>query len=243
MRKFKTGKEDFEPNVGETFIYNCKKFKCVLDASSIKCNRCYFLGIPQCSDVRCIGHFRKDCNSVRFVEVKEEPKCEYELYVNGYRLVGVERKTLDDYKALIENLNINSGDIFEIKEMKTVHKEVTKDVNERIDTYEKALKYIGSARRDKMVDSSVAICRLLIIAAAWNKADGFVVDWSNDCQDKFTPRFGIGEDMNGKIRLICLGFSYNNPLTNGGLCFKTPERAEQFGTQFIDLWNDFLLNK
>lgn len=237
MRKFKKG-EEFEPNVGETFIYNCKKIKCVLDASSIKCNGCYFLGIPQCSDVRCIGHSRKDCNSVRFVEVKEEPKCEYELYVNGYRLVGVEHKTLEDYKGLIPTLNIKNGDSVEIKELKTVYTKVGKDVNEEIDSYEKALKYI---RSNKISKASMAIGKLLTISEAWNKADGFVVDWDSSEQLIYVPSFRYVDGAFVFLNTPCYTLNYLEASCR--ICFKTSERAEQFGRQFIDLWNDFLLNK
>ena len=35
--------------------------------------------------------------------------------------------------------------------------------------------------------------------------------------------------------------SYACVYSGSRICFSTSERAEQFGKQFIDLWNDFLL--
>lgn len=91
----------------------------------------------------------------------------------------------------------------------------------------------------------VALNRLFTIAEAWNKEDGFIPDFSDCSQDKFFPWFKYDKDTAG---FVCSD-TYNAPTAAGvsigsRLCFKTRERADQFGKQFSYLYNKvFLLNK
>ena len=123
-----------------------------------------------------------------------------------------------------------------------------KEVNEAITDFDSAIKYlVGNTNDDfgvaekrfsesvvkikkaemlikelnpKHIEALVALNRLFTIAEAWNKADGFVPDFNNHAQSS-AP--------------YVVGFR---------LCFKTKERAEQFGKQFIELYNKaFLSNK
>lgn len=92
------------------------------------------------------------------------------------------------------------------------------------------------------VKALIALNELFTIAEAWNKADDFVPDFSNSRQDKWFPWFVYDEDRAG---FVCAG-TYAAPSdTYAGigsrLCFKTANRARQFGNQFIDLWNKVLL--
>ena len=78
---------------------------------------------------------------------------------------------------------------------------------------------------------------------AWNKEDNFVPDFANYEQAKWYPFFKY---RNGGIRFdsafvvyatgsvsACFGFR---------LCFKTRERAEQFGRKFVYLYNQVFLS-
>lgn len=146
----------------------------------------------------------------------------------------------------------------------------SKEINEVVTTYEEAREYLGgkpnadftvakkilsgnhvklddvanlvSEVNPKHIKALIAYNRLCTIAQAWNKADGFEPDFSNTSQYKYFPWFEYSRDA--------AGFVYANAYitaTNAGanfgsrLCFMTRERAEQFGKQFIDLWNDVFL--
>ena len=85
---------------------------------------------------------------------------------------------------------------------------------------------------------------LLIIAQAWNKIDGFTPDWSDDSQWKYFPWFAYRENK-GHAGFVCARaygaatYAYAN--FGSRLCFKSSNRARQFGEMFTDLFNDFLL--
>lgn len=147
----------------------------------------------------------------------------------------------------------------------------TKDVNECITDFEKArqvlelkpnisFSVIKDLRRDsailhekiarfakeinpKYLDALIALNKLFTIAAAWNKLDDFVPDFSNWSQNKWIPLFEQS-DLTKKLEFLstaCM-FSEMNESFGPPLCFKTHERAWQFGTQFLDLYNKIFLS-
>ena len=108
-------------------------------------------------------------------------------------------------------------------------------------SYEAATAYLGGDAKNHQ-KALLTLEKLIVIAEAWNKQDGFVPDYSNSDQWKYYPWFKYDHHTAG---FVCAGT--NNTATNthasfgSRLCFISEERAEQFGEQFIDLWNDFLL--
>lgn len=94
----------------------------------------------------------------------------------------------------------------------------------------------------KHLDALIALNRLMTIAEAWNKEDGFVPDFSDCNQDKWYPWFKYDEDAAGFVYA-----STNNTLTHAyanvgsRLCFKSSARAAQFGKQFADIYNKVFL--
>ena len=95
------------------------------------------------------------------------------------------------------------------------------------------------------IKALVALNELFTIAEAWNKADNFVPDFSDASQPKYFPWFVYDK---GAAGFVCAGT--NNAATSTSasfgsrLCFKTRNRAIQFGKQFVGLYNQvFLLNK
>lgn len=146
----------------------------------------------------------------------------------------------------------------------------SKEINEVVTTYEEAREYLGgkpnadftvakkilsgnhvklddvanlvSEVNPKHIKALIAYNRLCTIAQAWNKADGFEPDFSNTSQYKYFPWFEYSRDAAGFV----FAHTYFTAATAGAnfgsrLCFKTRERAMQFGKQFIDLWNDVFL--
>lgn len=152
----------------------------------------------------------------------------------------------------------------------TIEEVDEKDVNERITDFESARQALGRKPntgfhvvKEKLSESDlplkgvarlvedinprhlealIALNKLFTIAEAWNEEDGFVPDFSDWGQNKWFPWFVYDKDAAG----FMYANVYNAPAgvdANFGsrLCFKTPERAEQFGKQFADLYNKVFL--
>ena len=145
-----------------------------------------------------------------------------------------------------------------------------KEVNEVITDFETAKKYlVGNTNDDFIVDKErfsksvvkikkaeilikelnpkhiealVALNRLFTIAEAWNKADGFVPDFSDWHQEKWFPWFKYDKDAAG---FVCAHADsthvYASAFLGSRLCFKSSARAAQFGKQFIEIYNKFFL--
>lgn len=90
----------------------------------------------------------------------------------------------------------------------------------------------------KHIEALIALNELFTIAEAWNKEDGFVPDFSDWNQDKWYPWFKYDKCAAGFVYARTYSVSTVVDATFGSrLCFKTKERAEQFGKQFADLYN------
>lgn len=94
----------------------------------------------------------------------------------------------------------------------------------------------------KHIEALIALNKLFTIAQAWNKEDGFEPDFSDLNQDKWFPWFKYKKDIAG---FVFAGTDYTPMYTNvhfgSRLCFKTSERAEQFGKKFANLFNKVFL--
>ena len=137
-------------------------------------------------------------------------------------------EVITDFDSAIKYLVGNTNDDF-IVDKERFSKSVVK-----IKKAEKLIKELNP----KHIEALVALNRLFTIAEAWNKEDGFVPDFSDWNQDKWFPWFKYDKDA--------AGFVYANSLYTPScayahfgsrLCFKTRERAEQFGKQFAELYN------
>ena len=121
---------------------------------------------------------------------------------------------------------------------------------EDLQTFEACCKFLGIStdlpdvskipqKHGKYIQASYM---LAIINEAWNKVDQFTPDYSNYNQRKWYAYFFY------KGSAFAFGASYYHcsyAASGGGsrLCFKSEERAAQFGKQFIDLHNTALLFK
>ena len=146
----------------------------------------------------------------------------------------------------------------------------SKEINEVVTTYEEAREYLGgkpnadftvakkilsgncvqledvarlvSELNPKHVKAIIAFNRLCTIAQALNKEDGFEPDFSNTSQNKYFPWFVYDNEAAGFVSAYAnFTVTCASAYLGSRLCFKTRERAMQFGKQFIDLWNQVLL--
>lgn len=147
-----------------------------------------------------------------------------------------------------------------------------KEINECVTNYEEARKYLGGKPNadfavtkklqsnnsldlngvahlvDEMnprhLKALAALNKLFTIAEAWNKADDFVPDFSNQNQYKYYPWFVYDRDAAGFVYANSDGTATNTSANFGSrLCFKTANRARQFGEMFADLYNEVFLFK
>lgn len=94
----------------------------------------------------------------------------------------------------------------------------------------------------KHIEALIALNKLFTIAQAWNKEDGFVPDFSNEYQSKWFPWFRYNNNAAGFVYAHTdYTATYATAYIGSRLCFKTSERAEQFGKQFEDLYNKVFL--
>lgn len=165
--------------------------------------------------------------------------------------------------AYNEGLNIDSGDYLSVFDFKLEEVEC-KEVNEVITDFESAKKALDSKYKiyritgsfdkfedvarlvgdinTKHIDALIALNELFTIAQAWNKEDGFVPDFSDWEQDKWFPWFTY-EKTTKRFVFSSTAYAPANLFAYFGsrLCFKTSERAAQFGKQFEDLYNKVFL--
>ena len=114
-----------------------------------------------------------------------------------------------------------------------------------IDSYETAMGLFKHAEVDiKVSENNIrqisAFNKLLIIADAWNKSDNFFPDWNNINEYKYYPYFKMDSSLFA-FSSSDASPSMTDVYIGSRLCFKTEKRARQFGTQFKNLWCEFLL--
>lgn len=96
----------------------------------------------------------------------------------------------------------------------------------------------------KHLEALIALNELFTIAEAWNKADGFVPDFLDIKQKKWFPKFKYVKDAAGFVYFHTdFSCAVSSATFGQRICFKTSERAEQFGKQFTDLYNKVFLSK
>lgn len=141
-------------------------------------------------------------------------------------------EVITDFESAKKYLVGNTNDVFRVAK---------KRLSKSIDPIKDA-EILIKELNPKHIEALVALNRLFTIAEAWNKADGFAPDFSDWQQDKWFPWFSYDEDA----AVFVYGNTLNAPATayaviGSRICFKTSERAEQFGKQFADLYNKVFL--
>lgn len=168
----------------------------------------------------------------------------YMVYVDGQNSPTYKHDTKESAETEAKRLSEKLGKKAFVLESKSEF------INTKIESYNDALKYLGHDKKNyglmclssKHSNAIHSFFKLITIAEAWNKIDEFTPDYSDKNQLKWFPWFKYSD--------LSAGFVYSHTITaasgasaNVGsrLCFKTSERAKEFGEKFIDLWNDVLL--
>lgn len=104
------------------------------------------------------------------------------------------------------------------------------------------LGYLPNSISAQAAISADAYQKLRVLASAWNMIDDFEPSIQDATQVKFYPVFMC--DTAGALTLRglrVLRTTSTRALPYGNaLCFKTRKRANEFGSAFIGLWNDYL---
>ena len=141
-------------------------------------------------------------------------------------------ETITDFESARKALGIKPNTNFEV---------VNKKYSGKVAQFEDVARLVTDIN-PKHIKALIALNKLFTIAEAWNKEDGFVPDFSEWNQSKWSPWFKYDKST---ARFVFAGTDYTPMYTNANissqLCFKTSKRAEQFGKQFIDIYNEIFL--
>lgn len=176
---------------------------------------------------------------------KEEASEKLMLHIRSYNAcLGSEGEYLSRFDFLIEEIE-STGiwdvlDDYQPAKKVLVGKKNAGNVSQR--------KYVSKPLdgiNPKHIEALISLNELFTIADAWNKKDKFVPDFRNRNQYKYFPWFQYDPFERSFV------YDHTSRTLNGGnaclgcrLCFKTMARAEQFGNQFVKLFNKvFLINK
>ena len=140
-------------------------------------------------------------------------------------------EVITDFESAKKYLVGNTNDVFG----------VAKKLSKSIDPIKDA-EILIKELNPKHIEALVALNRLFTIAEVWNKADGFVPDFSDWNQNKWYPWFKYDKGVAG---FVCAA-THNTPVCASAsfgsrLCFKSSARAAQFGKQFAELYNKAFL--
>ena len=138
-------------------------------------------------------------------------------------------ETITDFESARKALGIKPNTNFEV---------VNKKHSGKVAQFEDVARLVTDVN-PKHLKALIALNELFTIAQAWNKEDEFIPDFSDGDQFKWFPWFKYKKDI---ARFVFAGTDYTPMYMNADissrLCFKTSKRAEQFGKQFIDIYNE-----
>ena len=182
---------------------------------------------------------------------KEEASDKVMEYIHGHYI-----SPFDFELEEVECEEVECGEVNEvITDFETAKKYLVGNTNDVFGVTKKLSKSIGPIKdaeilikelNPKHIEALIALNRLFTIAEAWNKEDGFVPDFSDCNQYKWAPFFRYNkysawfvydQSCCDQYKTTCAPFGCR-------ICFKTYERADQFGKQFENHNNKvFLINK
>ena len=171
-------------------------------------------------------------------------------YVSGYNedLYMEDSKRISPFDFKVEEVDVDVA----AAEFKDAVECLGLDVNDGYEVYGREKRGAGSLKKrdveklvrelnPRHVEALIALNELFTIAEAWNEADSFVPDFSNNDQQKYFPWFVYDKDVVRFSPNGSMSSAYVSALLGARLCFKTIERARQFGQRFEGLFNKFLM--
>src|SRR5574344_2284256 len=149
--------------------------------------------------------------------IKINKMINYQLIQKG-QIVGTfetKKDVVDEMNNIIKNNNdgidVDDEDWLTPFDFTLNEIEVEEEINVIVDSYESATRYLKYQANEnikldginpKHTKALVALNALFTIADAWNKADGFVPDFSNRNQYKWFPWFRYSDDVTNSIENV-----------------------------------------
>ena len=171
-------------------------------------------------------------------------------YVSGYNddLYMEDSKRISPFDFKVEEVDVDVA----AAEFKDAVECLGLDVNDGYEVYGREKRGAGSLKKrdveklvrelnPRHVEALIALNELFTIAEAWNEADSFVPDFSNNDQQKYFPWFVYDKDVVRFSPNGSMSSAYVSALLCARLCFKTANRAMQFGLRFAGLFNKLLM--
>lgn len=171
-------------------------------------------------------------------------------YVSRYNeAFGMEdSKRISPFDFKVEEVDVDD----ETADFKDAVQYLGLDANDGYEVYGREMRGPGSLKKrdverlvrdlnPRHVEALIALNELFTIAEAWNKADGFVPDFSDNDQQKYFPWFVYDKDVARFVPCVSMPSAYISALLGARLCFKTEERSMQFAQRFAGLFNKFLM--
>ena len=128
-----------------------------------------------------------------------------------------------------------------------IEEDIEKDISEIAVDLESAVDYLYEDLHEydflttkKHISKLEALSQLMILSEAWNNFDGFYPDWEDLEQKRYYPLFRSDRGTINFSHTANLRVSLDAHTSN--FVFKSKERAEQFGRQFIELFRIVLTN-
>lgn len=157
----------------------------------------------------------------------------------------MEEKDLKEFsdKIIAQGDGITKVEIFINGEKKWEHHAIP--VTERIKTYEDACRELDiplmPERCEHMTEDEMAYYSLKVIAKALN--EGWEPDWTNKDEHKYYPWFYIEGTNPAGLSFSDTAYAVSASVASFGshLCLKTEALAKYAGTQFIKLYEKYLL--
>lgn len=157
-------------------------------------------------------------------------------------------KRISPFDFKVEEMDVDD----EIASFKDAVQYLGLDANDEYEVYGREKRGAGSLKKrdveklvrelnPRHVEALTALSELFTIAEAWNKADGFVPDFSDNDQQKYFPWFVYDKDVARFVPCVSMPSAYISALLGARLCFKTEERSMQFAQRFAGLFNKFLM--
>lgn len=121
-------------------------------------------------------------------------------------------------------------------------KEIQKDITERVKDLNDAIEILGDDCEEvkalhtltEAPKHLLAYQGLVVIIKALN--EGWVADWENMGQSKYNPYFERTEN-----EFVLDDVDYSNSYNSNPLVLKQERLAEYVGTQFLDIYNQWLI--
>ena len=174
-------------------------------------------------------------------------------YVSGYN----EDLRMDDSQRISPfDFKVEEVDVDDMEDTMTEFYKAMEylglDVNDGYEVYGREKRGMGSLKKrdveklvrelnPRHVEALIALNELFTIAEAWNKDDDFVPDFADKDQQKYFPWFVYDKDVVRFSPNGSMSSAYVSALLGARLCFKTIDRAKQFGLRFEGLFNKFLM--